>query len=90
MNKNNIPLTCQILEIGEEQTFNRTNKKPFTKRMVSLQTSDGQKLFAEVRKMYLLDGITQGNIVNIEISFAGSEKNGKKYNNIFINKLKRQ
>lgn len=90
MHKQNIPLVCQVIEIGEEQTFNRTNKKPFSKRMISLETSDGQKLFAELRKMHLLNGINEGNIVNVEISFAGSEKNGKKYNNIFINKMKRQ
>lgn len=90
MNKTNISLTCLILEIGEEQKFNRTNKKPFSKRMVSLQTSDGQKLFAEVRKMYLLDGIHENDIVDVKISFAGSEKNNKKYNNIFINGLKKK
>jgi hypothetical protein len=90
MYKENIPLVCQIKEIGEEQTFNRVKKAPFKKRMISLETSDGQRLFCELRKMELLENIEVGNVVNIEISFAGSEKNGKKYNNIFINKMSKK
>lgn len=90
MYKESIPLVCQVKEIGEEQTFNRVKKSPFTKRMISLETHDGQKLFCELRKMELLQGINIDDVVNVKISFAGSEKNGKKYNNIFINEMSKK
>lgn len=88
--KENINLMCKVEHIGEIQRFNRTNKAAFFKRMIDLSTHDGQLLYCEVRKMQLLESIRIGDIIEIGISFAGSNKNGKKYNNIFINELKKK
>jgi hypothetical protein len=81
---------CQITEIGDKQTFKRNNKPDFDKRMISLKLHDGQLLFCELRRMHLLDNIEVGDVVIVKVVFAGSEKNGKKYNNIFINEMSKK
>lgn len=85
--KENITLICKVEHLGEIQRFNRPGKAAFFKRMVDLSTYDGQILYCEVRKMQLLDSVRPNDIVEVGISFAGSNKSGKKYNNIFINEL---
>lgn len=70
--------------------YTRTNKSTFVKRVLTLETRDGQVLYCELRRMNLLDGMPVGTIIDVDISFSGSEKNGKKYNNIFINKMTRR
>jgi hypothetical protein len=88
--KENVKLMCQIKEIGPLKKFTRTNKSTFVKRVITLETQDGQILYCELRRMNLLDEMPIGTIIDVEISFAGSEKNGKRYNNIFINKMRRR
>jgi len=87
MYKENTKLVCQIKDIGKVEKFARANKSTFTKRMLTLETDDGQILYCELRKMNLLDNMVAGDIGIFKISFNGSEKNGKKYNNIFINEI---
>ena len=88
--KENIQLICQVKDIGKIRKYTRANKTSFSKRMLTLETEDGQVLYCELRRMNLLDGMSVGDIGMFKISFAGSEKNGKKYNNIFINDIRKQ
>ena len=85
--KENIDLVCQIVSISDTERIERKGKPVFFKKTVTIQTHDGQILFCEIRKMKLLKNIIEGDIVDVSISFAGSTKNGKRYNNIFINSL---
>lgn len=84
--KNSVQLQAEMTFIGELQVFRRNNKPDFSKKMVDLKTNDGQRLFCEVRnsKIPLLNDLSIGDIVTVELLFAGSEKNGKKYNNLYI------
>jgi len=86
MNKITHPLIAQIVFMSEPQSFTRKNKPDFTKIVVTLITSDNQKLYCEIRNrnIRLLHDINKGDIVDLEYIFAGSEKNGKQYNNIYI------
>jgi len=61
------------------------------KRVVTFETHDGQILFPEIRnrRLQLLDNITIGDLVELSITFQGSEKNDKKYNNIYIHDIKK-
>lgn len=91
MQKNAHTLLAQIQSIGELQKFSRRNKPDFSKIMVGLKTVDNQVLFCEVRNsnIQMLRNINEGDVVTIEYIFAGSIKNNKQYNNIFITNLQR-
>lgn len=89
-----IKIRAQVKEVGELEQIRRTTKPDMYKRLISLSTADGQLLYAEIRNSGLktLDrsGIVEGTIVDVEISFQGSEKaDGKKYNNILIRNITR-
>lgn len=62
------------------------------KRILTIETPDGQILYPELRnaKLPLLEreNIQEGDAVEIEILFQGSHKNGKNYNNIYIYSIK--
>lgn len=88
--RENITMVCKVDHIGDIERYNRPKREAFFKRMIDLSTHDGQILFCEIRKMNLLEAIRVGDIVEVGISFAGSNKDGKKYNNIFINQLKKK
>jgi hypothetical protein len=76
----------QITEIGELQVFSRKNKMDYSKRMLEMETADKQRIFGEVRNSLIpvLRHVSPGDIVEIDYFFAGSEKDGKKYNNIIV------
>lgn len=61
------------------------------KATVTIVTEDQQTLFLEAREKTLTKintlGIVKGDEVTIGIVFLGSEKDGRKYNNIFLNKI---
>jgi hypothetical protein len=59
------------------------------KKVLTLETIDEQVLYPEVRnaKLKLLENVYENSTVEIEFSFEGSEKNGKRYNNIYINNI---
>lgn len=86
-------LTAQITEIEPLVQVRRTTKPDMYKRILTLQTSDGQILFPEIRnnalKVLDREGIVEGSIVEIQYTFQGSEKQGKKYNNILIHNIKK-
>jgi DNA helicase TIP49 (TBP-interacting protein) len=66
--------------------------RPTKKRaVVTITTEDGQKAFFEIRDVMIsrIDklGIRPGDQVEIGFVFIGSEKNGRTYNNLFINEI---
>lgn len=93
MKKEYFKLKGVVTEIGELIHIQRTNIPDLYKRVLVVETIDGQKLYPELRnaKLKLLDReqINEGSTVEIEYSFEGSEKNGKRYNNIYLNSIKR-
>lgn len=67
-------------------------RKPSKKRaVVTIVTEDGQKAFFEIRDGIIARiekmGIRLGDQVEIGFVFIGSEKNGRIYNNLFINEI---
>lgn len=86
-------LTAQVTEIGELDQIRRTTKPDLYKRILRLETSDAQVLYAEIRNAALKvldrEGIIEGTIVEVSISFQGSMKGDKRYNNILITSIKR-
>ena len=77
--------------IGDLVHIERNQKPDLYKKVLTIETPDGQVLFPELRnnkiKTLERDNITVGCAVEIEYSFQGSEKNDKRYNNIYINKI---
>lgn len=86
-------LTAEVKQIDELIQIRRTTKPDMYKRVLTLETSDGQILFPEIRnntlKVLDREGIIEGTIVEVQISFQGSEKGGNKYNNILIQNIKK-
>lgn len=91
--ENKIILVAQVKEIGELVQIRRTTKPDMYKKVLTLETSDGQILFPEIRnntlKVLDREGIIEGTIVEVQLSFQGSEKGGNKYNNILIQNIKK-
>ena len=84
--KATIQITATVTYKGELQIFRRNTKPDFSKKMVDLVTSDNQRLYCEIRNSNIpkLERIEVDDVVLVEILFAGSEKNDKKYNNLYI------
>ena len=86
-----IPTKIRALlkEKGQIKTFKEGTNLEFSKVVLSLQTVDDQILYVEVRnkRIAYLEEIPVGSIVNVEVIFAGSEKNNKRYNNILVTKI---
>lgn len=72
--------------VGEINTIERKEKKPFRKRIIGVRKDDGQLAFFESRKD-LDNEIPVGSLVTIHYYFAGSVKNEKWYNNAIINHI---
>lgn len=89
MRKDYLKIKGLITEIGELVHIKREGIPDLYKRVLIVETSDEQVLYPEVRnsKLKLLDNIEEGAVVEIEFSFEGSEKNDKRYNNIYVNNL---
>jgi DNA helicase TIP49 (TBP-interacting protein) len=66
-------------------------KAPKKRAVVTIVTEDEQKAFFEVRDAVIkrIDnmGIRPGDQIEIGFVFIGSEKNGRTYNNLFINQI---
>lgn len=79
--------------IGELVHIERNGIPDLYKKVLTVETPDGQILYPEVRngklKMLEAEGIQQGSTVAIEFLFQGSEKNNKRYNNIYIYSIKK-
>jgi len=84
-------IRAQLSFIGELEIYSRKSKMDYSKIMIDLITHDDQKIFGEVRnsKIPLIQAFKKGDIVDVEYIFAGSEKNGKKYNNLIVVNLER-
>lgn len=86
-------LTAKVTEIGDLIQIRRTTKPDMFKKVITLETEDNQILYPEIRntglKILEREGITIGDTVDIEYTFQGAEKDGKKYNNILIQSIKR-
>jgi len=87
MREDNVHLVVGIVEIGQLMQFDRVNKSSFVKRNITLKTMTDKLIFAEIRKMDLLKDIEVGDVVDVKMSFSGSQKGEKRYNNIFINDI---
>lgn len=87
MKEDNVTLVVGIKEIGPLLSFDRVGKSSFVKINVTLSTMSDKLIFAEVRKTELLDDFSEGDVVEVNLSFSGSQKGTMKYNNIFINQI---
>jgi len=78
--------------VGDLVHIERAGIPDLYKIVLTVETPDGQILFPELRngklKMIESEGIKQGSTVEIEYLFQGSEKNNKRYNNIYIYSIK--
>lgn len=86
-------LTGKVLEIGSLICNKRKNNEELFKKVITIQEDDGQISYIDVLNSRLKtlkqQDIRVGNFVEIHYSFKGSERDGKKYNNIFCNSIKR-
>ncbi len=89
MKKEYLKIKGVITEIGELVHIQREGIPDLYKKVLTIETIDEQILYPEVRnaKLKLLDNMYENSTVEIEFSFEGSEKNGKRYNNIYINNI---
>ena len=66
-------------------------RDPKKRAVVTVVTEDEQKAFFEVRDAVIarIDklGLRPGDQIEIGFVFIGSEKNGRTYNNLFINQI---
>ena len=83
--------TLQLIGLREE--IERKTAPTLLKKVLTIELDDGQVLYPELRnsKINLLEeeGINLRDRVYLEVSFHGSEKNSKKYNNIYINSIQK-
>ena len=91
MNANFI-LQGTVTDIGNMIQIRRTIKPDIYKKIITVVTSDNQKVFMEIRntgiKELEREGIEVGSFVEAEYLFEGSEKDDKKYNNVVIKNIK--
>ena len=91
--KNTIRVQGFVENISDIIEIDRGKKGKLHKKVISLVTADGQKLFAEIRNKRIRQIDDQLIIVHTEVTmdilFQGSEKNGKRYNNLFIDQINR-
>lgn len=89
MTTNFLKIKGIVTFIGELVHIKRKGIPDLYKKVLTVETIDGQRLYPEVRnsKLRMLDDITENSRVKIEYSFQGSEKNGKRYNNIYVNNI---
>tara|TARA_R110000803_G_scaffold52425_1_gene107942 strand:+ start:1830 stop:2129 length:300 start_codon:yes stop_codon:yes gene_type:complete len=97
MNSNHIEksyfnLKGTVHAVGELVHIKRDDIPDLYKKVLTVETPDGQVLYPELRngklKMLEAENITQGSTVEIQFLFQGSEKNNKRYNNIYIYSIK--
>lgn len=80
-----------ITHQSEVETINRVGKDPVEKITLTIEREDGQKGYFEARKPVIIQmhkkKINVGDRISFGFVFVGSEKNGKIYNNFFINAI---
>ena len=81
-----------VTEIGDMVQIRRTTKPDIYKKILAVETMDNQKVYMEIRNTGIKElgreGIEEGSLVEIEYLFEGSEKDGKKYNNVVIKNIR--
>lgn len=93
MEKEVFKLTGTVEEISDIIQIRRLEKPDLFKRVLTIKSFEsGQILYPEVRntglKVLSSEGIEVGSLVEITFIFQGTEKDGKKYNNILIQTIK--
>ena len=78
-----------ITYISPEIEVRNVGRPMYLKKMVTVVGNDGQKFFGEIRKnkLALLEIVNIGRELKIGYLFEGSERDDKKYNNIYIDIL---
>lgn len=80
-------------EMTKPETFEKDGLPPIQRSTVTVITDDGQKAYFEARKKMInlitKVGYNPGDKVNVGFVFMGTEKNGKIYNNLFVNSIKK-
>ena len=82
-------ITASILFINTVKTFKRVGKPDLHTQDIGLITEDNQKLFCEIRSNNFdkVKFMRVKHNVKVSFYFAGSEKNGKHYNNIIVSDI---
>lgn len=82
-----------VKEISDIIHIRRNNAPDMYKKVVTIVTQDGQKLFVDLinSRLNILEReeIVEGSVVDVEYLFKGSQKGDRKYNNIFCRDLKK-
>ncbi len=89
--KNLTPFVGYFEKMSKPETIVVEGKEPKKRAIVTITTEDQQKAFFEVRDAVIARivklGLRPGDQVEIGFVFIGSEKNGRTYNNLFINQI---
>lgn len=90
--KKNLTLFVGYFEGMSKPELITVENRPTKKRaVVTVSTEDEQKAFFEVRDAIIARieklGVRKGDEVKIGFVFIGSEKQGRTYNNLFINEI---
>lgn len=93
MEKEIFRLAGTVEEISDVIQIRRLEKPDLFKKVLTIKSFEsGQILYPEVRntglKVLETEGIEVGSLVEITFIFQGTEKDGKKYNNILIQTIK--
>lgn len=85
----NFTLTGIVKEIGSLVHMKKKTGPDLRKKVITVETVDGQVLYLDIintrLKVLESEKIEVGSVVGVEYSFKGSERDGKKYNNIYCN-----
>lgn len=91
--KETIKKDVTVTGMSELLHIKRKGKGDLFKRVLDVVTDDGQVFYAELRnsklKLFEQQGIETGCRASLEFVFQGSQKQEKKYNNIYITDIKR-
>ena len=91
MEKVNFELSGIVTRISKLEQIRRTVKPDLYKKVLSIETLDGQTLFVEIRnnnlKMLEREGVEESSLVKITYTFQGTEKGDKVYNNIVVSSI---
>ena len=94
-NKETFKAKGTITDLGKMVQIERKNRNipDLFKKVLTVEMDDGQVFYPEVRNQRLRNLDQQylevGCRAEIEFIFQGSEKNGKRYNNIYITSITR-
>jgi len=86
-------IEAYVESISEQKTISRGKKGLLDKVEITLVMSDKQKLFVEIRNnnisKLITNNIEVASFVSVDMFFQGSEKNGLRYNNLYVKDIKK-